>query len=428
MKHMKEYSSVLQQLGIKPTGSGRARYVRTKRVRIKAWAVIAGALVLTSVVWTVKYDGSSRSVISAERTEVHDNYTHGTRKYLAVVTILVGTGGVDTYNVPEKWNNADNYIEALGPGGSSGTSSGSVGGGAGGGGAYSKTDNVVLVPRGTANYRVGFGSTQNSTWLSNTGVAPTSTAEGVLAAAGSNASGTTRGLGGTTAASIGDTKFRGGNGSSGWSSGGGLFVFAASGAGGGAAGAGGRGGDGATNNHGGGGGGGTDGDGGDGSGTTGGTAGTGGGDGGDSGEVGQDGTAWEGTHGPGGGAGGTIGSGFQGGLYGGGSSGNVVTAGRNGLLVITYTPAVTQDDMMHWRPQPVNLKLHARAPRKRWLMQIPYRILKWRHLHFYSLIVTEPYEPGGPGQEDIRKVEPALSRIRTATLMRLRVINPSLEE
>jgi hypothetical protein len=61
-------------------------------------------------------------------------------------------------------------------------------------------------------------------------------------------------------------------------------------------------------------------------------------------------------------------------------------------------------------------------------MQVPYRVLKWRHLHWYNVIVTEPYEVAGPGSEDIRKVEPALSRLRSATLMRLRVINPSLEE
>ena len=427
MKHAKEYLSVLEQLGVKPTGDGCSRYIRTKRVRLRAWAVIAGAIVLTSVVWTVRYDGSTKALISAERTEVHNDYTLNQRRYLATVVFLAGTGGVDTWQVPEKWNNADNYIEALGPGGNGGSASGSVGGGSAGGGAYAKTNNVQLVPRGTASYRVGLGGTHNSTWLSNTGVAPTTTAQGVLAECGYNASSTSGNIGGRVAQSIGDTLFRGGNGKNGGTTFSGLFTFPSYAGAGGAAGPGGRGGDGLAGQNGaifwgGGAGAGNSGAGADSASSTGAAGSDGGGDGGTNGPGGA-GTNWDASHGSGGGGA----SNGGGGLYGGGGGGNG-GPGAQGLLVITYTPAVTQDDMMHWCPQPVNLKLHARAPRKRWLMQIPYRMLKWRHLHFYNIVVTEPYEVTGPGQEDIRKAEPALSRIRTATLMRLRVINPSLEE
>jgi len=117
-------------------------------------------------------------------------------------TVIVITS-TQTWNVPSDWNNSDNFIECIGPGGDGSTSSNS--GGGGGGGAYAKKNNVTLTPGGTASVVVGTGGSQTDTNFNSV----------CIADAGKNASALTGGAGGTTAGSTGDTKYAGGNGATG---------------------------------------------------------------------------------------------------------------------------------------------------------------------------------------------------------------------
>ena len=101
--------------------------------------------------------------------------------------------------------------EAWGTGGKGSTRSTNGGGGGGGGGAYAKTNSVAVTP--TSSYNVNVATAQDS-WFSNTGVAPTSTTEGVLAQRGGDVANntTTGGTKGLASSSIGDTKYDGGTG------------------------------------------------------------------------------------------------------------------------------------------------------------------------------------------------------------------------
>ena len=342
---------------------------------------------------------------------------------MTVQVIFLTTTGLNTWPVPQDWNSAANTIECLGPGGDGANS-----GYAGGGGAYSKISNLVLTPRGTAAYNVG--TPGNDTWISNTGVAPTSTSEGVLAKAGQL--GTVGNLGGAAASGIGTTKFSGGNGAS-------------VGGGGGAAGPGGNGGNGAsvgTNGGGGGGAAGLTGAGGNASGSTGGVAGTGSGVAGangtsGAGAAGNNGTLWTatagGTTGPGSGgsSGGSSGGlGGPGGSYGGGGGAGGETtggAGAPGIIVITYTPAVTSAAQGVCKTQINNQKLRGHPSRKRSFIHGAPTMLRWRHLTSYFQYTPTPYTPRGPGETDIRQKEPILVKLRS-TLTKLRIISPTLEE
>lgn len=89
----------------------------------------------------------------------------GLRHIWAASTVLSATpGSLLTYEVPADWNSADNKIECIGGGGDGSTSRGSGTGVTGGaGGSYGYFDNLTLTPGGTADYRIG-GAAQ-STWF-----------------------------------------------------------------------------------------------------------------------------------------------------------------------------------------------------------------------------------------------------------------------
>lgn len=130
-------------------------------------------------------------------------------------TMLLGAGsdtilflttiGAGSWVVPNDWNNLSNKVELLGGGGSGGGSS-SRGGSGGGGGAYSKKNNLSLTVGSSVSYFVG-GISQD-TWFSSTTIAM---AKG---GAGGNPKSSTDagGVGGQASASVGDTKYNGGNG------------------------------------------------------------------------------------------------------------------------------------------------------------------------------------------------------------------------
>lgn len=209
----------------------------------------------------------------------------------------------------------------------------------GGGGAYAKITALSgLSANATVYVQVGAGGGSNAaggdTWFNKTSnAAPTSTADGILAKAGSApASNTAGGLGGSATASIGDTKFAGGNG--------GNVTGALTTGGGGAAGPNAAGGNAkGTNNF----------EGGNGNGGQ-----TGGGTGGTTySATGGVGSYWtqtsnNATAGPGGGAAGrnTVGQGSAGGSYGGAGSGggglnNAGGSGQPGIIVFTYNEVTT---------------------------------------------------------------------------------------
>jgi hypothetical protein len=297
-----------------------------------------------------------------------------------------------TWSVPTDWNNSNNTIEVIGGGGAGTPGFSNLGGG--GGGAYAKKTNVTLTPGGTVSFAVGAGGGNGGdgtdTYFCNSQSSCTSLSDSAVvvgAQHGSAGNGGTGGAGGSAGASVGSTKYSGGNGGSGSGS--------TTGGGGGAAGPngnGGNGGNGGVNlggNTGGVGGGGGGGNGGGSNGANGtadtgnnfaggnggnnssasgggsgatsvaaGSAGTSGGGGGggaildsnyniNSGGNGGNGTDLYGTYGSGGGGGGSVTGGGTGGLYGGGGGGGDASvwspssgAGAQGIIVITYTPAV----------------------------------------------------------------------------------------
>lgn len=295
----------------------------------------------------------------------------------ATVTFLVSTGA-GTYSKPADWNNNNNSIECIGAGGRALTSaSGGYATGGAGGGAYSKKNNVTL--SASTNYSVGAGSSTSGTAGGDTFFGATTFASSVCAAKGGavGASLNTKGLGGAAASGIGDTKYSGGDGGTG--------AAAASyntGGGGGGAGPNGNGGNGGngfngvSGGAGGGGGNGGGGNGANGTSTAGGNGGTnnnatgagtgattnpgaggagsnGGGGGGAraaaNGGNGSAGQEWDSTHGSGGGGGGSYynsNTGGSSGLYGAGTPGSVgsVTSAQ-GIVVVTYTPAVFAGNM-----------------------------------------------------------------------------------
>lgn len=275
----------------------------------------------------------------------------------ATVTFLTTTGSNQTYTSPADWANSNNSIECIGGAGSGGAGSlHSTGGGAG---AYSKITNFSFATPGTttATYRVGSGGTAltvsgvnnsdgnagSATWFNNA-TDPGNGTDNTKCSAAAGAGGVSRsgsrsgGAGGATTASWGQTKYAGGRGGNLTGS------FGSGGSGGGGAagpsGAGGAGGDsasttlvatagGSANN-----------------GTTAGGSSTGG--------SGSSGTEFDPSYGCGSGGGGrattgdaTAGSGGTYGGAGGGAAGGggnpddaTSGAGRQGLVVVTYEPAI----------------------------------------------------------------------------------------
>lgn len=257
----------------------------------------------------------------------------------ATVTFLTSTTAT-TYSTPTDWNNANNKIEGLGGGGNGFASTSVTSGGGGGGGAYAAATNVTI--SGNVNYRCGVaGGTTGS------GTTPTVNSffkdgSTMVAAGGGTSTGTGAGAAGLVANSIGNTTFAGGSGGTGAT----IFSPGAGGGAGGPNGAGVAGGNGTlassappsggagnANTNGGG------------TGGPGGTTTT-------AGSPGGNGTTFQASpaYGPGGGggSGGINGSGTAvgqaGGNYGGGSSGTYVSSsgasGKQGLIVVTYTPTM----------------------------------------------------------------------------------------
>lgn len=255
-------------------------------------------------------------------------------------TVFITTG--TTWTVPSDWNSANNTIEVIGGGGGGGggkTGAGAGSGSGGGAGAYAKISNLTLTAGGSVTIQVGAsgaGGAAGSNGTAGTATffnGATCTGASVCGANGSNGLTTsaTGGAGGTTANSVGTTKFAGGNGGGGSTTSG-----VSAGGGGGAAGLNGAGNSAAAGPSAGG-------SGDAGFGGAGGAAGF-------NGMAGGNGTEYDATHGSGGGGGGdnvvaSGGVGGAGGLYGagGGGGGGKGTGGNGnqGLIIVTYTPVAT---------------------------------------------------------------------------------------
>lgn len=234
----------------------------------------------------------------------------------AFATTIFLTSGT-TWVAPQDFSTS-NTIEIIGAGARGNIRCGlppqTIGGG---GGAYAKVVGVALIPGATYNIHFGGESGANGSsgaadgvWFGTSGT--------VYAESGWDGGDCSNsGTGGRSSASVGSTKYSGGNGSLGLGAGAGV------GAGGGAAGLNGAGGiptDSGSDFVGG--------VGDNGSGGAGGTTAPG---------AGGNGTEWDGSHGSGGGGGANAGiGGAAGGLYGGGGGYNAL--GKGGLIVITYTP------------------------------------------------------------------------------------------
>ena len=125
------------------------------------------------------------------------------------VTLTSGT----TWTVPANWNSSNNFVECIG-GGAGGLQNGAAGvnygGPGGGGGAYARGNNITLTAGASVPISIGAGGTQG---VSGSDTSFNSGA--VLAKGGSVGSGTTGGIGGLTATSVGSIKFAGGNGGAG---------------------------------------------------------------------------------------------------------------------------------------------------------------------------------------------------------------------
>jgi hypothetical protein len=127
-----------------------------------------------------------------------------------VVFITATTG---SWTVPADFGSLVS-IEAIGGGGNGGGSLfNGGGGGGGGGGAYAAITSLSGL---SANGTVYVRATTGDTWFNKTSnAAPTSTSNGVLAKGGTNGSIITAGTGGSSANSVGSTKYAGGNGGAG---------------------------------------------------------------------------------------------------------------------------------------------------------------------------------------------------------------------
>jgi len=293
--------------------------------------------------------------------------------WFATTVITDNPGSNQTYTSPSDWDNSANSIECVGGGGSGGAySGGNVAGSASGGGAgcYGKITNFTFATPGTttATRRVGAGGTGvtpasgsnlagndgGATWFNSTtdpgNGADNSKCSGAGGLKGS--AGTTQpagGAGGATTASWGTTKNAGGSGGN--VTAGSVSVATGGGGAGGTTAAGSQGTDLGTAGASAGGNGGTA-SGGSGSAGTSGT-------GARTSNPGGNGSVWGGSDGAGGGSGGarstsnsntaTSGAGGQwggasgGAVENGGSGTRIATSGngKDGAVVITYTPVVT---------------------------------------------------------------------------------------
>jgi hypothetical protein len=135
---------------------------------------------------------------------------------MAIKTIFITSG--TTFTVPADFGSLVS-VECIGGGG--GGSSSNNGSGGGGGSAYSASNAVTgLSANNSVFINIGAGGAVNGsggdTWFNvSANSAPTLITEGALAKAGSApASAGQAGIGGSSASSVGTTKFSGGNGGS----------------------------------------------------------------------------------------------------------------------------------------------------------------------------------------------------------------------
>lgn len=135
---------------------------------------------------------------------------------MAKFVFLTTTGSVQTWTVPNDWNNLSNSIHAIGGGGGGCTAAGDNGRAGGGGGAYARVDNLSFVPGASVSYRVGAGggtATDNGgegedTWFGDTVFADSD----VGAKGGVGGLIINGGAGGAGGDCIGDVTATGGNG------------------------------------------------------------------------------------------------------------------------------------------------------------------------------------------------------------------------
>jgi hypothetical protein len=335
-------------------------------------ALGAGLFVALQTTWAVAYDKHTRAVLQSDYRveEVYSSDEDGIDIVPFLAYTILTTTGSQTWNIPADFNPVNNLVECIGcgangaAGGNRSGTTGGAGGRGGGGGAYARKANINLTPGGTASYFIATGNSAADTWFHSTGT---------VLADGANGQ-----IGGQASGSVGDTCFDGGDGAA--SGGGGTNTSGGGGRGGGGAagfsGAGSNGSAGGNGTSGNGSNGGNGGNGGAGAGPNGGGAGTSGGNGaaGNTGNTGTaggsgsngsyyDGAAGTGGGGKGGGGGGngnpvtqppgSGGAGGAGGFYGGGGgggggagglgtssgqTGGAAGAGRQGLIIISWTP------------------------------------------------------------------------------------------
>lgn len=149
-------------------------------------------------------------------------------------TYVLLTAGSGTWTVPGGVTAIDVFAIGAGGGGGAGDSNyGGVGGRGGGGGAYAEVLSLSVTPGQTVYYNVPAGATgsagggvgnvfavapSSDTWLNkSTNAAPSSTTNGVLAKSARSGAGD---LGGLASASVGTTKYNGGDGANGFGLGG----------------------------------------------------------------------------------------------------------------------------------------------------------------------------------------------------------------
>lgn len=328
-----DFLRILLRLGISNQGPDAKQCVKKRIIkhRERVLVTIGGLTFVAWTVWTITYDKLTHAVMEAKREHFVSDTVKKVTEVIATVVFLTTTG-TNTWAKDPTWNNTSNFVEGIGAAGSGSlhftNGKNTLGGNGGGAGAYVKKNNVSL--SGNPTYIIGAGaSVINTDFASST----------MVAAAGSNASASANGhgVGGTAASSTGDTKFSGGNGGDTPNT----NLLAGSG-GGGAAGKNGAGSAGASSvsSTAGGPGGNADNNT-----VNGGAAGSGINAGG---FPGISGTEWDSTHGSGSGAGGSTGSavGSDGAIYGGAGSGSgpnyagaTLGLGKQGLIVLTWTPA-----------------------------------------------------------------------------------------
>jgi hypothetical protein len=301
-----------------------------KHRKVIVGVLMLGAASLALVQQHIQIAPGQQSIRSFIEVRVKGHHGYLAKEVIPLAIVVFLTTGT-SYSRPSDWNNANNKIEAIGGGGSSAVGfSGCCllfGGGGAGGAAYARADNVTLAA--STPYAIGAGPTapvtnggdttfNTTTVLAKGGGATSPTVTG---GTGGQASACRGGVGGGILNPGAPYARNGGNGGSAPSTSG---VQSSGAGGGGAGGLNGNGNPGASL-------------------TTGGTGDAGFG-GAANGGAGAEWTATAGgTAGSGGGGNGSSGIGGTGGLYGGGGGGSgagqsVVGAGRQGIIVITYTP------------------------------------------------------------------------------------------